>query len=113
MLLYLLLLTPLLGIFYISIKSSYTTPITISSSFIAKQKDNNNLDKIIVLIISIINFCISLIIYILFDFSTNQFQFVQEYINMNVYEIYLGIDGISIYFIILTTFIIPLSLISN
>ena len=77
-----------------------------------KIKRENN-DKIVTLMASIANFGISLIIYLLFDFSSNQFQFVQEHINVNIYEIYLGVDGISIYFILLTTTIMPLALISN
>ena len=35
--------------------------------------------KLIALISSVLNFFISLVIFILLDFSTNQFQFVQEY----------------------------------
>lgn len=69
--------------------------------------------KQITLIISVLTFIVSLIIYILFDFSSNQYQYVQENLNLSVYELYLGIDGISIYFVLLTTIITPLSLISN
>lgn len=69
--------------------------------------------KKITLIISVLTFIVSLIIYMLFDFSSNQYQYVQENLNLSVYELYLGIDGISIYFVLLTTIITPLSLISN
>jgi NADH:ubiquinone oxidoreductase subunit 4 (subunit M) len=69
--------------------------------------------KFIALITSIINLFVSLIIFILFDMSSNQFQFVQEYHQINSFDIYLGIDGLSIYFILLTTIIIPISLLSN
>lgn len=69
--------------------------------------------KFIALATSILNFFISLIIFILFDFSTNQFQFVQEYHEISYFDFYLGVDGISIYFILLTTTIIPISLLSN
>ena len=62
---------------------------------------------------TIINLIISLYIYIIYDFSINQFQFVQEYHKINSYDFYLGIDGLSIYFILLTTLIIPISLLSN
>src|SRR5882762_2185143 len=55
---------------------------------------------------------LSLIIFILFDFSNNQFQFVQEYHQISSFDFYLGIDGLSIYFVILTTIIIPISLLS-
>lgn len=69
--------------------------------------------KTIALITSIINLVISLVVFILFDFSTNQFQFVQEYHQISSYDFYLGVDGLSIYFVILTTIIMPIALLSN
>lgn len=69
--------------------------------------------KLISLIISVINFIISLFIFILFHNSTNQFQYVQEHYNMQYFDLYLGIDGISIYFVLLTTIIMPIALLSN
>nr|YP_010043389.1 NADH dehydrogenase subunit 4 [Cladobotryum mycophilum]QPD06684.1 NADH dehydrogenase subunit 4 [Cladobotryum mycophilum] len=69
--------------------------------------------KTIALITSIINLIISLVIFILFNSSTNQFQFVQEHYNVQSFDIYLGVDGISIYFVLLTTIIMPIALLSN
>ena len=69
--------------------------------------------KTISLVISIINLLISLIIFILFDYSSNQFQFVQEYYKISSYDLYLGVDGLSIYFVLLTTIIVPIALLSN
>jgi NADH:ubiquinone oxidoreductase subunit 4 (subunit M) len=102
MLLSLLLLIPLLGIFIISTGISYE----LTSLNIKRM-------KAIALITSLINLFISLIVFILFDFSTNQFQFVQEYHQINYYDFYLGVDGLSIYFVILTTIIMPIALLSN
>ena len=65
------------------------------------------------LIITIINLILCIYIYISYDFSINQFQFVQEYHKISYYDFFLGIDGLSIYFILLTTLIIPISLLSN
>jgi NADH:ubiquinone oxidoreductase subunit 4 (subunit M) len=102
MLLSLLLLTPLLGIFIISTGMSYNlTPLNVKRI------------KLIALTTSILNLFISLIIFTLFDFSTNQFQFVQEYHKISYYDFYLGIDGLSIYFVLLTTIIMPIALLSN
>ncbi len=103
MLLLSLLLIPILGIFVLSISTFYDY----LSNWKIKQI------KVIALTTSIINLFISLIIFILFDFSSNQFQFVQEYHQINSFDIYLGIDGLSIYFVLLTTIIIPISLLSN
>jgi NADH-ubiquinone oxidoreductase chain 4 len=69
--------------------------------------------KWIAFLASVINFVISLVIFVFFDFSYNQFQFVQEPYDIMGYNIYLGIDGISIYFILLTTIIMPIALLSN
>ena len=102
MLLLLLLMIPIVGIFVISTGISYDlSPISIKRI------------KFIALMTSIINLFISLIIFILFDFSINQFQFVQEYHQISCFDFYLGLDGLSIYFVLLTTIIIPISLLSN
>jgi NADH-ubiquinone oxidoreductase chain 4 len=102
MLLTLLLLTPMLGIFTISTGMSYE----LSSLDIRRIKT-------IALSTSIINLFISLIVFILFDFSSNQFQFVQEYHEISSFDFYLGLDGLSIYFVMLTTIITPIALLSN
>lgn len=69
--------------------------------------------KSIALITSVINLIISLVIFIFFNNSTNQFQYVQEHYNVQLFDIYLGVDGISIYFVLLTTIIMPIALLSN
>ena len=102
MLLSLLLLIPLMGIFTISTGISYE----LSHLNIARIKT-------IALTTSIINLFVSLIVFILFDFSSNQFQFVQEYHEISSFDFYLGLDGLSIYFVLLTTIISPIALLSN
>lgn len=69
--------------------------------------------KIIGLITSIVNLFISLLMFIFFDFSSNNFQFVQEYHSISSFDFYLGVDGLSIYFVLLTTIIMPVALLSN
>jgi NADH-ubiquinone oxidoreductase chain 4 len=102
MLLSSLLIIPIIGIFLISSTISYESGNT-----------NTIYYKNIAFITSIINLIISLIIYILFDFSNNQFQFVQEHYDLSFFDVYLGIDGISIYFVLLTTIIMPIAILSN
>ena len=65
------------------------------------------------LLISTIVFVYSIGLWLMFDFSINQFQFVQEVHNINLYDLFIGADGLSIYFVLLTTIIIPIALISN
>ena len=102
MLLTLLLLIPILGIFTISTGMSYELTFL-----------NVRRIKSIALTTSIFNLMVSLILFILFDFSSNQFQFVQEYHEINNFDFYLGLDGLSIYFVMLTTIITPIALLSN
>jgi NADH-ubiquinone oxidoreductase chain 4 len=102
MLLSSLLLIPVLGIFLISSTISYGSSVV-----------NTTYYKSIAFIASILNLIISLIVYILFDFSSNQFQFVQEHHEISFFDLYLGVDGISIYFVLLTTIIMPIALLSN
>ena len=106
MLLLSLLFVPLIGIFVI-VTNLYSLFINFHSYVYLR------IIKWIALLASIINFIISLVIFIFFDFSYNQFQFVQEPYDIMGYNIYLGIDGISIYFILLTTIIMPIALLSN
>jgi len=98
----LLLVIPIIGIFIISTSVCYDTAAL-----------NNKRIKTIGLATSILNLFVSLIIFILFDFSANQFQFVQEYYQVSSYDFYLGLDGLSVYFVLLTTIIVPIALLSN
>ena len=82
--------------------------------FIFFSKSNNNLTiKYLALFVSFSNFILSLYLWYLFDTTTSEFQFLEErswikgFINYKV-----GVDGISILFIILTTFITPLCVVS-
>jgi NADH-ubiquinone oxidoreductase chain 4 len=102
MFLSLLLCIPILGIFTISAGMSYDTSYS-----------NVTQIKRIALGTSIINLLVSLVIFFLFDYSTNQFQFVKEHYEISYFDFYLGLDGLSIYFVLLTTIIIPIALLSN
>ena len=79
-----------------------------------KDKDGNNLTaKYVSLFTTTVNFLISIYLWISFDQSISSFQFVENrewisgFINYKV-----GIDGISVLFIVLTAFITPLCIIS-
>ena len=94
-----LLLLPLLGVLLLLIAPSW----------------NKNLLKSIALFFSSITFLLSLILWVLFDKSTGNFQFVEKYYwlpNLNINFI-VGIDGISLFFVILTTLLIFLCLLTS
>lgn len=98
------------------LSSLLTVPVIgtiIVSSIDSYKKSSVVYTKTIALVTSVINLIISLIIFTLFNSSTNQFQFVQEHYSLQSFDIYLGVDGISIYFVLLTTMIMPIALLSN
>tara|TARA_B100001057_G_scaffold428796_1_gene454515 strand:+ start:591 stop:2072 length:1482 start_codon:yes stop_codon:yes gene_type:complete len=81
--------------------------------FIRDKTDSNLTAKYVSLFTSVVNFLISIYLWISFDQSSSNFQFVEERIWIQGFINYkVGIDGISILFIILTTFITPLCIIS-
>ena len=113
MLLVLLLIIPLVGIFIISTISFPDKTFFSDKIYEICEKNTLNQIKTIALSTSIFNLFISLTLFMIFNFSSNEFQFVQEYHKVNSFDFYLGLDGISIYFVLLTTIIIPISLLSN
>ena len=92
----LLLLIPILG-------SMLLLPIN-EDKLIMKQ---------IALTTSLINLFISLFIWYQFDSNITQYQFVSDFSYLNLYHLNFGIDSISIYFVLLTTFVTPIALLSN
>jgi NADH-quinone oxidoreductase subunit M len=71
--------------------------------------------KIISLATSSITFLLSLILWVFFDKSTGEFQFVTKILwvpSLNI-NLTLGIDGISLFFVLLTTLLIFLCLLSS
>ena len=89
----------------------------VGSLFVLFIKDNASKNyqnsKYVALFVSFANFLISIYLWYLFDNSTSEFQFIENkqwlkgFVNYKV-----GIDGISILFILLTTLITPLCIIS-
>ena len=82
--------------------------------FVKSDASNNyKSSKYVALFTSFVNFLISIYLWYSFDNSISEFQFIEDkqwlrgFVNYKV-----GIDGISILFILLTTLITPLSIIS-
>ena len=89
---------PLLGSFFI---------------FLSKNDEKNKNVIYVSLFTSIANFLLTLFLWFSFDVGSEKFQFVEEsnWIS-GLIKFKLGIDGISILFIVLTAFIIPICIIS-
>ena len=86
----------------------------LGSLFILLFRTNNNQSAIYISIFtSVVNFILALFLWYSFDRNFNGFQFVEEkdWI-VGLVNFKLGIDGISILFIVLTAFITPICIIS-
>ena len=81
--------------------------------FVRSSSGQYQSSKYVSLFISLANFILSIYLWYVFDKNSIEFQFIENrdwllgFVNYKV-----GIDGISILFIILTTFITPLCIIS-
>lgn len=62
---------------------------------------------------TLITFAISLLIWLNFDPATPGFQFVEEREWMGAIKYKMGVDGISMLFVILTTFLMPLCILAS
>ena len=81
--------------------------------FLSKKQKNNNSAIYISLFSSLATFILSLFVWYSMDHSSANFQFLEEQSWINDFiKFKLGIDGISILFIILTTLITPICIIS-
>ena len=90
---------------------------TIGALFILLSRSNSESKyqsyKYVALFVSITNFFISIYLWFIFDPNITNFQFVESRIWLHDFINYkVGVDGISILFILLTTFITPLCIIS-
>ena len=90
----------------------------IGSLFIMPMEDKSQMKKF-ALNTSIINFIISLFVWYNFDSNTTQYQFVTSLGQFDLAEpiqfchLNFGVDGISLYFLLLTTFVSPIAILSN
>ena len=95
---------PLIGVFFLLFNNK-------------KDNDENRTNQIsfnVSFLTSILVFVLSLVLWINFDSSSSEFQFVEEkkwIINFTKYKV--GIDGISILFVVLTAFITPICIIAT
>ena len=95
-----LILLPIVGSFFIFITRS-------------GNKSNHNSVKYVALFTTFANFLISIYLWYIFDPNISEFQFVENRIWLKGFINYkVGIDGISILFIVLSAFIAPLCIIS-
>ena len=85
----------------------------IGSMFLLLINEDELKMKQIALTTSLINLFISLFMWYQFDSNITQYQFVSDFSYLNLYHLNFGVDSISIYFVLLTTFVTPIALLSN
>ena len=96
----LLLLIPLIGAIYLLL-----------------LEEKNEMDKLriknISLITSLINFLFSIFLWTQFDNSVSDYQFTYEFTTLSFCHLHIGVDGLNLFYILLTTFITPIAILSN
>ena len=88
----------------------------IGAIIILFTRDTNvKLIKNVALVFSMASFVLSTFLWVLFDRSTAKFQFVEEFLwipSSNI-NFFIGVDGISLFFVLLTTLLVPLCLLAS
>ena len=97
----LLLLIPVIG-------SILILPIQDDSSTLSQQRM-----KQIALSFSILNFILSVYLWVQFDSSYTNYQFVYEFTEIKYLQFNVGVDGLSMFFVILTALVTPIAILSN
>jgi NADH-quinone oxidoreductase subunit M len=79
------------------------------------NKDKQSLIKYIGVGTSLVTFALSLVVYFGFDAANAQMQFVEQYpwiVGLDI-SYFVGVDGLSILLVVLTTFLTPIALIAS
>lgn len=92
-----IILSPLLGIILVLITDS----------------NKRETMKLLTLSSSIISFGISIYLWVVFDSAYNGYQFMVNYGGVSFCELRLGIDGLSLYYVLLTTLLMPISIVAG
>ena len=77
------------------------------------NSQNEGRMKVIALSTSLINLFISILLWVQFDSNISGYQFILEFNELSFCHFNIGIDGISLYYVLLTTFVTPIALLSN
>ncbi len=90
-------------------------PLVGSVLLLSLPKEKESSIRIFGLIVSLAAFVLSLLLYFRFDSTNAGFQFTQKFIwveKLNV-SYFVGVDGLSLILVLLTTFLTPLTLLSS
>ncbi|MCI5059704.1 MAG: NADH-quinone oxidoreductase subunit M [Alphaproteobacteria bacterium] len=93
---------PLLGVLFILLVRGNDELVALNSKRVA-------------LYTSLFNFALSLVLLVRFDPAQADFQFVEKHTWFSAFDIayHMGVDGISLFFILLSTFLVPVCIIAS
>jgi NADH-quinone oxidoreductase subunit M len=79
------------------------------------RPDREGLVKTLALVVSLVTFAATLVLWWMFDPTNADYQFVERHAWMPMFGIqyFVGVDGISLFLIVLTGFLTPLALLSS
>ena len=69
--------------------------------------------KQIALFVTLLTFLVSLLLWGEFDSNSSQYQFTTEFNQVSFCHLYIGVDGLSLYFVLLTTFTMPICILAS
>lgn len=69
--------------------------------------------KRVALLTTVVTFALSMIMWGEFDSSSSQYQFTVEYNTLSFLHMHMGVDGLSLYFVLLTTFTLPICILAS
>lgn len=100
-----LLIIPILGILALS-------PMQEGSAAFGVKNTNSRM-KQIALFVTLLNFVVSLVMWGEFDSNSSEYQFTTEFNQVSFCHLHIGIDGLSLYFVLLTTFTMPICILAS
>jgi NADH-ubiquinone oxidoreductase chain 4 len=69
--------------------------------------------KKVTLFTTVVTFIFSVVLWLQFDPSSTQYQLVQDYTTIGFIHLHVGVDGISLYYVILTTLLTPVCILAS
>jgi NADH-ubiquinone oxidoreductase chain 4 len=69
--------------------------------------------KRVALLTTVVTFIVSMIMWGEFDSSSSIYQFTAEYNQLSYLHMHIGVDGLSLYFVLLTTFTLPICILAS
>jgi proton-translocating NADH-quinone oxidoreductase chain M len=90
-------------------------PLIGTFCLLSVPEEKNVVIKQIAFLSSSLTFLFSLLLWVFFDCSTSKFQYIEHYNWVYLFNIhfFLGVDGISLFFVILSTFLVFICILSS